>query len=145
MNDPQMNTTEPTPESTPFQPPTHSFFNSGGFVIALIVFGLFTTMITWSVSFLALVCGAFGAMLSVATCLMNHSKLCFKPKQNLNLEDENWAYLAIRAVFGMIFGTAVTLFAHINLVDSTYWSSVAVIALFGGFVFDRLVFKSQGQ
>ena len=149
MNDPQLNESQVQTEQTPVQeselssPPADSLFKSGGFVIALIVFGLFATMITWSVSFLALFFGAIGALLSVATCLMDHSKLSFKSKQGIiSLEDENWAYLTMRAVFGMIFGTAVTIFVHSNLVDTIHWSHVAVLALFGGFVFDRLVFKS---
>lgn len=144
-NDPQLSPSEHTTtnETESVRRPADSLFNSGGFVIALIVFGLFTTMITWSVSFLALFFGAIGALLSVATCLMDHGNLCFRSKQNVNLEDENWAYLAIRAVFGMLFGTALTILVHINIADTTHWASVAVLALFGGFVFDRLVFKGQ--
>ncbi len=148
MNDSQHNEAQDpieqnTTSNTEPSPPADSLFKSGGFVIALIVFGLFATMITWSVSFLALFFGAIGALLSVATCLMDHSKLAFRAKQDvMSFEDENWAYLAMRAVFGMIFGTAVTIFVHINVSDSIHWSGIAVLALFGGFIFDRLAFKS---
>ena len=53
MNDPQLNESQVQTEQTPVQeselssPPADSLFKSGGFVIALIVFGLFATMITW--------------------------------------------------------------------------------------------------
>lgn len=36
------------------KPPGKSLFSNGGFVIGLIIFGLFTALITWSVSFSAM-------------------------------------------------------------------------------------------
>lgn len=145
MNDSQHTPAEQTnsTETETIQRPAESLFTSGGFVIALIVVGLFITMVTWSVSFLALFFGAVGALISVATCLMNHSTLSFRSKEGISLEDENWAFLAMRAVFGMLFGTAVVLFFGVNTADTIHWSNIAVLALFGGFIFDRLAFKAQ--
>ncbi|MGO3122665.1 MAG: hypothetical protein ACTIKR_01440 [Advenella sp.] len=131
------------PDDTPAgKSPGKSLFSNGGFVIGLIIFGLFTALITWSVSFSAMFFGAIGSMLSVATCVLDHEHIRFsRAERNCKLDDENWAYLVIRAVFGMIFGTAAYVFAFQSVLSDTSWASVATIAAFSGFVFDYLLFK----
>ncbi len=124
------------------KPPGKSLFSNGGFVIGLIIFGLFTALITWSVSFSAMFFGAIGSMLSVATCFLDHEHIRFaRAERNCKLDDENWAYLVIRAVFGMIFGTAAYVFAFQSVLSNTSWAAVATVAAFSGFVFDYLLFK----
>ena len=124
------------------KPSGKSLFSNGGFVIGLIIFGLFTALITWSVSFSAMFFGAIGSMLSVATCFLDHEHLRFsRADRNCKLDDENWAYLVIRAVFGMIFGTAAYVFTFQSVLADTHWAAVATIAAFSGFVFDYLLFK----
>lgn len=124
------------------RPPGKSLFTNGGFVIGLIIFGLFTALITWSVSFSAMFFGAVGSMLSVATCFLDHGNIRFaRSERNCKLDDENWAYLVIRAVFGMIFGTAAYVFTFQGVLSDTSWAAVAVIAGFSGFLFDHLIFK----
>ncbi|PJX23808.1 hypothetical protein CAP48_12065 [Advenella sp. S44] len=124
------------------KPPGKSLFSNGGFVIGLIIFGLFAALITWSVSFSAMFFGAVGSMLSVATCFLDHEHICFSRSQGkCKLDDENWAYLVIRAVFGMIFGTAAYVFTFQSVLSDTSWAAVATIAAFAGFVFDHLIFK----
>ena len=124
------------------KPPGKSLFSNGGFVIGLIIFGLFTALITWSVSFAAMFFGAVGSMVSVATCFLDHEHIRFaRAGRNCKLDDENWAYLVIRAVFGMIFGTAAYVFTFQSVLSDTSWAAVATIAAFSGFLFDHLLFK----
>ncbi len=124
------------------KPPGKSLFSNGGFVIGLIIFGLFTALITWSVSFSAMFFGAIGSLLSVASCFFDHEHLRFtRSDGSCKLEDENWAYLVIRAVFGMIFGTAAYVFTFQGVLSDTSWAAVATIAVFAGFIFDYLIFK----
>lgn len=137
----QQNTSTATPDQTQeFRKPR---FSNGSFVIGLIVFGLFTALITWSVSFIAMFFGALGSIISIATRLFDHQHCRFTsiPENNKALEDENWAYFAIRAVFGTIFGTT----AYVIVIQSTsgdlHWSAVATVAAFAGLVFDKVLFK----
>ncbi|ETF02097.1 hypothetical protein W822_15230 [Advenella kashmirensis W13003] len=124
------------------KPPGKSLFSNGGFVIGLIIFGLFTALITWSVSFSAMFFGAIGTLLSVATCFLDHEQLRFaRAGRDCKLDDENWAYLVIRAVFGMIFGTAAYVVTFQGVLSDTSWAAVAAVAAFSGFVFDQLLFK----
>ncbi len=124
------------------KPPGKSLFSNGGFVIGLIIFGLFTALITWSVSFSAMFFGAVGSLLSVASCFFDHEHIRFaRSERNCKLDDENWAYLVIRAVFGMIFGTAAYVFTFQGVLSDTSWAAVATIAAFSGFLFDYLLFK----
>ncbi len=119
-----------------------SLFTNGGFVIGLIIFGLFTALITWSVSFSAMFFGAIGSLLSVATCFLDHERNGFAiASKDCKLEDDNWAYLVVRAVFGMIFGTAAYVFAFQGVLSDTSWAAVATVAAFSGFLFDQLLFK----
>lgn len=134
------NTPEQTTENTTYQPPKETLFSSGTFVIGLIVVGLFVTLITWSVSFAALFFGAVGTMLSVASCSLDHQNLRFQLKRDCSFNDENWAYFAIRAVAGAVFGTATALLAVRDFAN-THWAAIAVLAIFGAFVLDHLLFK----
>lgn len=119
-----------------------SLFTSGTFVMGLIVVGLFITLITWSVSFAALFFGAIGTFLSVASCSMDHQNLRFQPKKDCHFTDENWAYFLVRAVAGAIFGTATALLA-IHDFENAHWATIAVLAIFGAFVLDHLLFKRR--
>ncbi|NLY64167.1 MAG: hypothetical protein GX070_04325 [Alcaligenaceae bacterium] len=133
-----------TPDTTD---QTHEFrkprFSNGGFVIGLIVFGLFTALITWSVSFVAMFFGAIGSVISIACCLFDHAHCRFTsaPAKNQAIEDENWAYFAIRAVFGAIFGTAAYVIVFQNAATDTPWAAVATVAAFAGLLFDKIIFK----
>ena len=71
----QQNTSTATPDQTQeFRKPR---FSNGSFVIGLIVFGLFTALITWSVSFIAMFFGALGSIISIATRLFDHQHCRF--------------------------------------------------------------------
>ena len=54
------------------------------------------------------------------------------------LSDENFAYLALRAVIGMLTGTALYLIAFQNV--AAPWAAIAALSMFGGLIFDRLLF-----
>ncbi len=134
------NTPEQHTENTTYESPKETLFSSGTFVIGLIVIGLFVTLITWSVSFAALFFGAVGTMLSVASCSLDHKNLRFQIKREVSFNDENWAYFAIRAVAGAVFGTATALLAVSDFAH-THWATIAVLAIFGAYVLDTLLFK----
>lgn len=131
-------------ENTSYEAPKETLFTSGTFVIGLIVVGLFVTLITWSVSFAALFFGAVGTMLSVASCCLDHKNLRFQVKRDISFNDENWAYFAIRAVAGAVFGTATALLAVRDFAN-THWAAIAVLAIFGAYVLDNLLFKRACQ
>lgn len=137
---PEENLTQAPEENTP-----SSLFSNGGFVIVLIAVALFITLITWSVSFATLFFGAVGTFLSVGSCALNHQDFSFKGKKLHTFEDENWAYFAIRALIGGLFGTALTLLAIGHITDATHWSVIAVLSIFGGFIFDTLMFKKLNK
>ncbi len=121
--------------------PKKTLFSSGTFVIALIVFSLFITLITWSVSFLSMFFGAVGALIMAAkNCLCQDSELRFAEVGGAccRLSDENFAYLALRAVIGMLTGTALYLIAFQNV--AAPWAAIAALSMFGGLIFDRLLF-----
>lgn len=138
------NTPEQRTESTSYNPPQETLFSSGTFVIGLIVVGLFVTLITWSVSFAALFFGAVGTILSVVSCSLDHKNLRFQTKRDVSFNDENWAYFAIRTVAGAVFGTATALLA-VHDFAHTHWSIIAVLAIFGAYVLDTLLFKRSCQ
>lgn len=119
-----------------------SLFTSGTFVMGLIVVGLFVALMTWSVSFAALFFGAIGTFLSVASCSMDHQNLRFQAKKDCHFTDENWAYFLMRAVAGAVFGTATALLA-IRDFENAHWATIAVLAIFGAFVLDHLLFKRR--
>ncbi|CAM5180417.1 hypothetical protein OURE66S_02556 [Oligella ureolytica] len=124
--------------------PKKTIFSNGGFVIALIVFALFIALITWSVSFLSMFFGAVGALIMVAKgCLTNQSELRFAAlgEACCRLSDENFAYLALRAVIGMLTGTALYLIAFQNV--AAPWAAIAALSMFGGLIFDRLLFAKK--
>ena len=131
---------ETTDQTQEFRKPR---FSNGGFVIGLIVFGLFTALITWSVSFIAMFFGALGSIISIATCLFDHQHCRFAsvPENNKAIEDENWAYFAIRAVFGTIFGTAAYVIVVQGASGDMHWAAVATVAAFAGLLFDKILFK----
>ncbi|ETD69168.1 hypothetical protein V757_09190 [Pelistega indica] len=115
-------------------------FSNGTFVIALIIIGLFILLVTWSISFTALFFGAFGTFLSVATCFLDHQNFRFRSNGNCKLSDENWAYLATRAVFGALFGSATVLLVIGNH-GHAHWSAIAGLSTVGAFLIDFIVFK----
>lgn len=124
--------------------PKKSLFSSGTFVIALIVFALFVALITWSVSFLSMFFGAIGALIMTAkNCLTKDSELRFASAGEgcCRLSDENFAYLALRAVIGMLTGTALYLIAFQDV--AAPWAAIAALSMFGGLIFDRLIFGQQ--
>lgn len=150
MNENQVDPTENNPtnlegdKEAPNTPPKKTIFSNGTFVIALIVFGLFIALITWSVSFLSMFFGAIGALIMVAKgCLTNQSELRFASLGDAccQLSDENFAYLALRAVIGMLTGTALYLIAFQNV--AAPWAAIAALSMFGGLVFDRLLFAKK--
>ncbi len=137
----QQNTSAETPDQTQeFRKP---HFSNGGFVIGLIIFGLLTALITWSVSFIAMFFGALGSIISIATRLFDHEHCRFAsvPANNKAIEDENWAYFAIRAVFGAIFGTATYVIILQDTSSGTPWAAVATLAVAAGLLFDKILFK----
>ncbi|MDO5667421.1 MAG: hypothetical protein Q4G44_06315 [Alcaligenaceae bacterium] len=139
--DPTQNTTESTDNDVLNAVPKKTIFSNGSFVIALIVFALFIALITWSVSFLSMFFGAVGALIMAAKgCLTNDTELRFVHTGSdcCRLSDENFAYLAIRAVIGMLTGTALYLIAFQNV--AAPWAAIAALSMFGGLVFDRLIF-----
>lgn len=147
MSENQVDPTQSSTESTDTNKdalntaPKKTLFNNGSFVIALIVFALFIALITWSVSFLSMFFGAVGALIMTAkNCLTNDTEFRFANADNdcCRLSDENVAYLAIRAVIGMLTGTALYLIAFQNV--SAPWAAIAALSMFGGLIFDRLIF-----
>lgn len=135
------NTSAETPDQTQeFHKPR---FSNGGFVIGLIIFGLFTALITWSVSFIAMFFGALGSIISIATRLFDHQHCRFTsaPTNSKTIEDENWAYFAIRAIFGTLFGTAAYVIVIMGTSNDTPWAAVATLAAFAGLLFDKILFK----
>ncbi|NOL50265.1 hypothetical protein [Pelistega europaea] len=139
------NTHEPSVEtntSSELNASGDSLFSSGTFVLALIVIGLFVALITWSVSFAGLFFGAVGALLSIASCCLDHDNLRFKPRHSRSFTDENWAYIAMRAVAGAVLGTATTLLA-IRDFEQTHWAAISVLAIAGAYVLDTLLFKRR--
>ena len=144
--DPVQNTSESTDtDNTPLNTaPKKTLFSNGTFVIALIVFALFIALITWSVSFLSMFFGAIGALIMVAkNCLTDQSNLGFATigEGCCRLGDENFAYLALRAVIGMLTGTALYLIAFQDV--AARWAAIAALSMFGGLVFDRLLFAKK--
>lgn len=134
-----------TPETDAIIPSNttgESLFSSGSFVLTLILVGLFVALITWSVSFTGLFFGIVGALLSIASCCLDHTNLCFSPRRYREFSDENWAYIAIRAVAGAVFGTAIALLGLHNF-EQTHWATIAVLAIFGAYVLDTLLFKRR--
>lgn len=146
MSENQVDHTQSTAASTEDQDvlqamPKKTLFSNGTFVIALIVFSLFIALITWSVSFLSMFFGAVGALIMAAkNCLCNDSELRFAQVGSdcCRLSDENFAYLAVRAVIGMLTGTALYLIAFQDV--AAPWAAIAALSMFGGLVFDRLLF-----
>ncbi len=139
------NTTTPeTDEQLVNTPPKKTIFNNGTFVIALIVLALFIALFTWSVSFLSMFFGAVGALIMIAKdSLTNPSELRFAKlgEACCRLSDENFAYVALRAVIGMLTGTALYLIAFQNV--AAPWTAIAVLSMFGGLVFDRFLFAKK--
>lgn len=139
------NTTAPeTDKEVVDTTPKKTIFSNGTFVIALIVLALFIALITWSVSFLSMFFGAVGALIMVAkSSLTNPSELRFAAlgEACCRLSDENFAYVALRGVIGMLTGTALYLIAFQNV--SAPWAAIAVLSMFGGLVFDRLLFARK--
>lgn len=125
--------------------PKKTLFSNGTFVIVLIVFALFIALITWSVSFLSMFFGAIGALIMVAkNCLCKQSELRFVTMgEGCCPNDENFAYLALRAVIGMLTGTALYLIAFQDV--AAPWSAIAALSMFGGLVFDRLLFPKKSD
>lgn len=147
MSENQVDPTQSTTESSDSDMdvlnavPKKTLFNNGTFVIALIVFALFIALITWSVSFLSMFFGAIGALIMAAkNCLTNDSELRFAyaSKDCCRFSDENFAYLAIRGVVGMLTGTALYLIAFQDV--AAPWAAIAALSMFGGLIFDRLIF-----
>lgn len=134
--------TSNTQERTETYATSESLFSSGSFVLALIIVGLFVALITWSVSFAGLFFGAIGTLLSIASCCLDHERHGFKPRGYKTFSDENWAYMAIRAVAGAVFGTATTLLA-VRDFEQTHWAVIAVLAMAGAYVLDTLLFKRK--
>lgn len=150
MSDNQLDQSPNTEQSTEKQDtvdtatPKKTIFSNGTFVIALIVFVLFVALITWSVSFLSMFFGAVGALIMVAyNCLTNSAEFRFAALSDAccRLNDENFAYLALRAVIGMLTGTALYLIAFQNV--AAPWSAIAALSMFGGLIFDRLLFANK--
>lgn len=144
--DPTQNTTESTDADKDVvnAVPKKTLFNNGTFVISLIVFALFITLIAWSVSFLSMFFGAIGALIMAAKgCLTNDAEFRFAQAEGAccRVSDENFAYLAIRAVMGMLTGTAVYLIAFQDV--SAPWTAIATLSMFGGLIFDRLIFSKK--
>lgn len=116
-----------------------SIFSNGMFVLVLIAFGIIGLLISWSVSFITLFFGMLGTVVSVGTCSFSNSDLAFSKSKLPRFRDENYVYLAARAVIGAVSGTAIVLMTiqHVQV----HWSHLAVVSLFGAFAVDQIVFK----
>ena len=87
--------------------------------------------------------GALGSIISIATRLFDHQHCRFTsaPTNSKTIEDENWAYFAIRAIFGTLFGTAAYVIVIMGTSSDTPWAAVATLAAFAGLLFDKILFK----
>lgn len=124
-------------------PNKNSLFQHGGFVIALILLSLLLILVTWSISFKALLFGVLGVVVSVASCGLDHSTLGFREREGRRFSDENWAYFIIRGLIGAILGAALVALAGGTNLNAMSGASIAALAFAGGYLSDKFCFKRQ--